>query len=89
MIGESYHGQRKSGANVFAFTIRVYPFVDYELRTQEKCIQMVQQLTNRLNEINKNSSCTKKKTVPKKLKKKKEKKIAHYGHLGKIFYRIR
>ncbi|CAF1344306.1 unnamed protein product [Rotaria sordida] len=80
--GELYHGQRGSGANAVTFTIRVYPFVDCELRTQEKYIQIVQQLTNRLKPINNNSSCTKKKTVSKKTKKRKEKKIAHFGHLG-------
>ncbi|CAF2518954.1 unnamed protein product [Rotaria sp. Silwood2] len=87
--GESYRGQRRSGANTVSFTIRVYPFVECELRTQEKCAQIVEQLTNRLNQINNNSSCIKKKTVSKKtvLKKttrKKKKKIAHYGHIVKL-----
>ena len=84
--GELYHGQRRSGPNLVNFTIRVYPFIHYELRTHAKCTQFVQELINRSNRTNNNSICTKAETQSKKLKKKKDKKIDVYGHLGKFFY---
>lgn len=56
-----------------------------ELRTQEKCTQIVEELTSHLNQVNNISICIKNKTPIKQIKKKKEKKIVLYGHLGKVF----
>lgn len=86
-IGDLYHGERRSRGTVITFTIRVYPFMDCELRTQEKCTYIVEELTTRLNQVNNNANRIKKKvaTKQKKKKKKKEKCIDLYGHLGKMF----
>ncbi|CAF2964909.1 unnamed protein product [Rotaria sp. Silwood2] len=82
--GELYHGQRGSGAKEVTFTIRVYPFVDYELRTQEKCSQIVEELATYLYQTKNNISiCSKKKIVRTKNRKKNQNKKNRYGHLGK------
>ncbi|CAF4583957.1 unnamed protein product [Rotaria socialis] len=83
--GELYHGQRKAGANEIKFTIRVYPFIDYQLRTQERSLQAIQKLIDSSVQdqdtaLNRSNKQVKSKT--KKKKKKKEKKISSYGHLG-------
>ncbi|CAF2063533.1 unnamed protein product [Rotaria magnacalcarata] len=77
-----YHGERRSRGNVITFTIRVYPFKDCELRTQDKCARIVEELVDCSNQVNNNSNHTKKKIVKKQIKKKKEKHISRYGHLG-------
>ncbi|CAF1127023.1 unnamed protein product [Rotaria sordida] len=81
--GELYHGQRRVGANEVKFTIRVYPFTDFQLRTQDKCSQIVEELANYSNQINNNNPIRIKKTTAlAKTKTKKQKKEARYGHLG-------
>ena len=85
IIGELYHGQRRSGPNEIKFTIRVYPFSDYRRRTPERCSQIVNDLLNHsrrdgngiLNNKNKNNKS-------REGKKKAKKNSVSYGHLGKI-----
>jgi hypothetical protein len=81
-LGELYHGERTAGSKVVTFTIRVYPFVNYQLRTQEKCSQIVQALANSAHQGNNIPNNEKKKITLKKTKKKAKKKSDH-GHLGK------
>lgn len=77
-LGELYHGHRKSGPNEIRFTIRVYPFVDYQLRTQERSVQAIQKLVNSsAPDQNIALNCNK------QVKSKKKKKISSCGHLGK------
>ncbi|CAF4399153.1 unnamed protein product [Rotaria sp. Silwood2] len=80
--GELYHEQRRVDANEVKFTIRVYPFTEFQLRTQDKCSQIVEELANYPNQINNNNPVRIKKTTTlAKIKNKKQKKEAHYGHL--------
>ncbi|CAF4892630.1 unnamed protein product, partial [Rotaria magnacalcarata] len=70
--------------NEIKFTIRVYPFIDYQLRTQERSLQAIQKLIDSSVQdqdtaLNRSNKQVKSKTK----KKKKEKKISSYGHLGK------
>ena len=84
IIGELYHGQRRSGSNEIKFTVRVYPFSDCRRRTPERCSQIEKDLLNCSKQAgngilnNKN-----KKNKPRKDKKKKKNSIS-YGHLGKF-----
>jgi len=83
-LGELYRGERGVGTKKVSFTIRVYPFNDYQLRTQEKCCEVIQELVNSSNPTNNNmSNRTKKK---KETKKKKKEKTSLYGHLGKALF---
>ncbi len=85
-LGELFHGQRGYGANQVTFNIRVYPFSNYQVRTQEECCKIVEKLITKLNQTNNNNNipkCTKTKTSC-KTKKKKGKKESYYGHFGKI-----
>lgn len=77
-LGELFSGQRIRGSNQIKFTIRIYPFSPYELRTQEKCSKLVDELITKLKPIDRN-----KKTVKQPTKKKKNKPSSR-GHVGNI-----
>ncbi|CAF4008307.1 unnamed protein product, partial [Rotaria sp. Silwood1] len=75
---ESYHGVRGSGDKKKTFTIRVYPFGDYQLRCQESCSKIIQDVYG-INDLNKKTS---NKTQIKNNSKANEELNNCFGHLG-------
>jgi hypothetical protein len=85
-LGELFHGERGFGIHKKKFHVRVYPFTNFELRNQEKCCDIVQELFNNSNRpgVDAVNQTNKKKIHSKKTKK--EKKPSSYGHLGKALH---
>ncbi|CAF3954721.1 unnamed protein product, partial [Rotaria sp. Silwood1] len=75
---ESYHGVRGSGDKKKTFTIRVYPFGDYQLRCQESCSKIIQDVYG-INDLNEKTS---NKTQIKNNSKANEELNNCFGHLG-------
>ncbi|CAF4319708.1 unnamed protein product, partial [Rotaria magnacalcarata] len=75
--GKLYYGIRGTGAKQKSFTIRVYPFEDYELRCKEISSKIIQDVYN----INNSKGKTFDKTLVEKGSKPEEKLVNHFGHL--------
>lgn len=81
-LGELYHGERGVGEKTRKFTIRIYPYGDYELRTQDKCLAIIEELASYPNQPNDSTPThTQQKKTPRKGKKEKKKSL--FGHFGK------
>jgi hypothetical protein len=76
-LGDLYHGARGAGNRRKEFTVRVYPFGDDELRTQERCVEIVDGLYDQGTDVASNDGQTAIASRTKKATKN------SFGHLGK------
>ena len=81
-LGELHHGVRGSGDKKKTFTIRVYPFGHYKLRSQETCSKIIEEIYD-INKLNENVY---NKSQGKNNSKRNEEFKNCFGHLGMIFY---
>ena len=84
-LGELFHGERGVGIHKRKFHVRVYPFMDFELRNQKKCCDIVQKLIHHSKQHNVNGMNRNKKKKKHSQQTRKGKKNNSYGHYGETF----